>query len=86
MEEHQSGTVHVGRVEWNDDVKNLDAVRREVGMVFQHFNLFPHLTVLENRALPQMLARRTPRVNAEERVRHFFKRVRIPEQAAKFPG
>ncbi|WP_136686038.1 amino acid ABC transporter ATP-binding protein [Falsirhodobacter xinxiangensis] len=86
LEEHQSGTISVSGVELNDDVKNLDAVRREVGMVFQHFNLFPHLTVLENCALPQILARKTSRAEAEERARHFLQRVRIPEQAAKFPG
>ncbi|MGO4851388.1 amino acid ABC transporter ATP-binding protein [Phaeovulum sp. W22_SRMD_FR3] len=86
LEEHQSGLIRVGGVTLDDDLKNLDAVRREVGMVFQHFNLFPHLTVLENCALPQILARKTPRGEAEERARHFLARVRIPEQASKFPG
>ena len=61
LEEHQSGRIAVGGTILDDDLKNLDAVRREVGMVLQHFNLFPHLTVLENCALPQILARRTPR-------------------------
>ena len=86
LEEHQSGSIRVGDVELNDDLKNLDAVRREVGMVFQHFNLFPHLTVLENCALPQILARRTPRAVAVEQARRYLDRVRIPEQADKYPG
>jgi len=86
LEQHQSGTVRVGGTELTDDVKNLDAVRREVGMVFQHFNLFPHLTVLENCALPQILARKIPRTIAEKTARDFLERVRIPEQASKFPG
>ncbi|MDB6454232.1 amino acid ABC transporter ATP-binding protein [Falsirhodobacter sp. 20TX0035] len=86
LEEHQSGIISVGGVELNDDVKNLDAVRREVGMVFQSFNLFPHLTVLENCALPQILARKTPRAQAEEQARALLERVRIPEQAKKYPG
>ncbi|SCY65116.1 amino acid ABC transporter ATP-binding protein [Paracoccus tibetensis] len=86
LEEHQSGTIEVGGTVLNDDLKNLDAVRREVGMVFQHFNLFPHLTVLENCALPQILARRTPRAKAVEQARHYLGRVRIPEQADKYPG
>lgn len=86
LEEHQSGTINVGGVELNDDVKNLDAVRREVGMVFQGFNLFPHLTVLENCVLPQILARKTPRKQAEEQARLLLERVRIPEQALKYPG
>ncbi len=86
LEEHQSGSIVVNGTRLTDDVKKLDAVRREVGMVFQHFNLFPHLTVLENCALPQMLARGTRRAEAEARARTYLERVRIPEQSAKFPG
>ena len=86
LEEHQLGRIAVGGTTLDDDLKNLDAVRREVGMVFQHFNLFPHLTVLENCALPQILARRTPRATAVEQARHYLRRVRIPEQADKYPG
>ncbi|CAM3220583.1 amino acid ABC transporter ATP-binding protein [Paracoccus nototheniae] len=86
LEEYQSGTIRVGQVELNDDLKNLDAVRRDVGMVFQHFNLFPHLTVLQNCALPQILARRTPRAEAVAQARRYLDRVRIPEQADKYPG
>ena len=86
LEVHQAGTIVIGGIELNDDVKNLAAVRREVGMVFQHFNLFPHLTVLENCALPQILARGTKRSEAEARGRKYLERVRIPEQAGKYPG
>jgi general L-amino acid transport system ATP-binding protein len=86
LEKHQSGTISVNGVELNDSLKNIDAVRRDVGMVFQHFNLFPHLTVLENCVLPQRLARRTPATQAEEVAMHYLKRVKIPEQANKYPG
>jgi general L-amino acid transport system ATP-binding protein len=86
LEAHQSGRVVVSGIELGDDVKNLEAIRREVGMVFQHFNLFPHLSVLENCVLPQVLARKTPRPQAIERARRHLTRVRIPEQEAKFPG
>ncbi|CAO3408644.1 amino acid ABC transporter ATP-binding protein [Azospirillum largimobile] len=86
LEEHQAGRIAVNGVELTDSVRNIDAVRREVGMVFQHFNLFPHLSILDNCALPQMLARGTPRREAEERAMHLLRRVRIAEQAAKFPG
>ena len=86
LEQHQSGTVLVNGVELNDDLKKLDSVRRDVGMVFQHFNLFPHLTVLENCALPQILVRGLKRGDAEERARVYLERVRIPEQAGKYPG
>ncbi|PTX00021.1 amino acid ABC transporter ATP-binding protein [Pararhodobacter aggregans] len=86
LEDHQSGSIVVNGTPLTDDLKNLSAVRREVGMVFQHFNLFPHLTVLENCALPQILARGTRRAEAEARARRYLERVRIPEQSAKFPG
>ena len=86
LEEHQSGDIIVNGLTLNDSLKNIDAIRRDVGMVFQHFNLFPHLSVLENCALPQILSRGTPRKLAEERGMEFLERVRIPEQAGKFPG
>jgi general L-amino acid transport system ATP-binding protein len=86
LEEHQRGDIVVNGVTLNDSLKNIDAIRRDVGMVFQHFNLFPHLSVLENCALPQMLSRGTSRKLAEERGMQFLERVRIPEQAQKFPG
>lgn len=86
LEQHQSGTVLVNGVELNDDLKKLDSVRRDVGMVFQHFNLFPHLTVLENCALPQILVRGLKSRDAEDRARVYLERVRIPEQTEKYPG
>ncbi|MCJ9751633.1 amino acid ABC transporter ATP-binding protein [Neorhizobium sp. BETTINA12A] len=86
LEEHQSGHIAVNGIPLDHSVKNIDAIRRDVGMVFQHFNLFPHLTVKENCALPQILSRGTPRKEAEERAMSVLAKVRIPEQAAKFPG
>ena len=86
LEKHEAGTIRVGGIELGDDVRDLSAVRREAGMVFQHFNLFPHLTVLENCALPQVLSRNTRRSEAEERARKYLGRVRILDQASKFPG
>ncbi|HZA50714.1 MAG TPA: amino acid ABC transporter ATP-binding protein [Myxococcaceae bacterium] len=86
LEAHQSGKVIVDRVELDDDPRKIDAVRREVGMVFQTFNLFPHLTVLENLTLAPIWVKRVPRKEAEELAMHFLARVRIPEQARKFPG
>lgn len=86
LEEHQSGSITVNGVRLTDDLRSVESVRREVGMVFQHFNLFPHLSILENCALPQILARGTSRREAEERAMEYLARVRIPEQAAKFPG
>ena len=70
----------------NDDVGNIDEIRREVGMVFQHFNLFPHMTVLENCVLAPMLVRKTPRAQAEAAAMCYLEKVRIPEQAGKYPG
>ena len=86
LEEHQQGDIIVDNVELTNDLKNIDAVRREVGMVFQHFNLFPHLTVLENCALAPIWVKQTPRNEAEEIAMKYLERVKIPEQAAKFPG
>ena len=86
LEEHQQGRLVVDGVELTNDLKNIDTVRREVGMVFQHFNLFPHLTVLENCTLSPMWVRGQPRRDAEELAMQYLERVRIPEQAGKFPG
>ncbi|MCS6778869.1 MAG: amino acid ABC transporter ATP-binding protein [Geminicoccaceae bacterium] len=86
LEEHQRGRIVVDGIELTSDVKNVDAIRREVGMVFQHFNLFPHLTVLENLTLAPMWVRRIPRKEAEETAMFFLERVKIPEQAKKYPG
>ncbi|MGE3290890.1 MAG: amino acid ABC transporter ATP-binding protein [Geminicoccaceae bacterium] len=86
LEEHSAGRITVLGTELNDDVANIDEIRREVGMVFQHFNLFPHMTVLENCALAPMLVRGTSREDAEARARRFLAKVRIPEQADKYPG
>jgi general L-amino acid transport system ATP-binding protein len=86
LEEHQRGSIAVNGTLLNDSLKNLDAIRRDVGMVFQHFNLFPHLTVKENCALPQILSRGVRRKEAEERAMQFLAKVRIPEQAEKYPG
>ena len=86
LEEHQRGQILVDGMELTSDVKNVDAIRREVGMVFQHFNLFPHLSVIENLTLAPMWVRHMPKKEAEEVAMHFLKRVRIPEQAHKYPG
>jgi general L-amino acid transport system ATP-binding protein len=86
LEEHQSGRLLVDGVELTADLKKIDEVRREVGMVFQHFNLFPHLTVLENCTLAPIWVRKMPRAQAEQIARHYLQRVKIPEQAEKYPG
>ena len=86
LEEHQKGTIRVDGVELTPDVKRIDEVRREVGMVFQQFNLFPHLTILENCSLAPIWVRKMPKRQAEEQAMHFLTRVKIPEQAAKYPG
>ena len=86
LEEHQEGTIIVDGIELNNDVKNIDGIRREVGMVFQHFNLFPHLTVLENCTLAPIWVRKTPKAEAEKTAMEFLNRVKIPEQASKYPG
>ncbi len=86
LEEHQQGQIIVAGIELTADVKNIEAIRREVGMVFQQFNLFPHLTVLENLTLAPIWVRKLPRKEAEETARLYLERVRIPEQADKYPG
>ena len=85
LEEHQEGVLRVDGVELSDDVKAIEKIRREVGMVFQQFNLFPHLTVLENLTLAPMWVGKMPRKEAEERAMHNLERVRIAEQAGKYP-
>ena len=79
LETHQSGRVIVDGIELDDDVKKIDTVRREVGMVFQSFNLFPHLTVLQNLTLAPVWVKKVPKKEAEETAMHFLGRVRIPE-------
>src|SRR3954470_23248790 len=86
LEEHQRGKIVVDGVELTNNLKNIDAVRRDVGMVFQHFNLFPHLTVLENCTLAPIWVRKMPKAQAEEIAMKYLKRVRIPDQANKYPG
>ena len=86
LEEHQSGDILVKGTALTSDLKNIETVRREVGMVFQHFNLFPHLTVLENCCLAPIWVKQLPRKEAEEIAMTFLRRVRIPEQALKYPG
>jgi general L-amino acid transport system ATP-binding protein len=86
LEEHQDGQIIVDGTELTDDVKHIDQIRREVGMVFQHFNLFPHLTVLENCALAPIWVRKMPRKEAEEVAMRYLEKVKIPEQAKKYPG
>jgi general L-amino acid transport system ATP-binding protein len=86
LEEHQKGIIRVEGVELTSDLKNIDRIRSEVGMVFQHFNLFPHLTILENCTLAPIWVRKTPKKEADEIAMHFLEKVRIPEQAAKYPG
>ena len=86
LEEHQKGSIVVDGTELTHDLKNIDAIRREVGMVFQQFNLFPHLTVLENCTLAPIWVRKTPRAEAERIAMEYLERVRIPDQAGKYPG
>jgi general L-amino acid transport system ATP-binding protein len=86
LEEHQQGQIVVDSVTLDRDVKHIETVRREVGMVFQHFNLFPHLTVLQNLTLAPIWVRKMPRAQAEEAAMLYLKRVKIPEQAKKYPG
>jgi general L-amino acid transport system ATP-binding protein len=86
LEEHQQGQIIVDDVELTSDVRNIDAIRREVGMVFQQFNLFPHLTVLENLTLAPIWVRKMAKREAEEMAMSYLQRVHIPEQANKYPG
>ena len=86
LEEHQQGDIIVDGIPLSTNLKNIDGVRREVGMVFQHFNLFPHLTVLENCTLAPIWVRKEPKAQAEETAMKFLLRVKIPEQALKYPG
>ncbi len=86
LEEHQQGQIIVDGTELTSDLKNIDKVRSEVGMVFQHFNLFPHLTILENLTLAPIWVRKIPKKDAEETAMHYLHKVKIPEQAHKYPG
>src|ERR1700734_3045789 len=86
LEVHQQGEIVVDGIELTSDVRQIEAIRREVGMVFQQFNLFPHLTVMENLTLAPIWVRKTSRKEAEELAMHFLERVQIPEQAGKYPG
>lgn len=86
LEEHQQGDIIVDGVTLTNDLKNIETIRREVGMVFQHFNLFPHLTILENCTLAPIWVRKTPKAEAVETAMKYLERVKIPEQANKYPG
>ncbi|KAA1287870.1 amino acid ABC transporter ATP-binding protein [Alcaligenes faecalis] len=86
LEEHQQGQIIVAGEELTNDVRQVEAIRRDVGMVFQHFNLFPHLTVMENLTLGPMWVRRKTKAQAQELAMKYLERVRIPEQANKYPG
>ena len=86
LEEHQRGQIIVDGIELTNDIKNIEKVRTEVGMVFQHFNLFPHLTIVENLALGPIWVRKTPKKEAEETAMMYLEKVKIAEQAKKYPG
>jgi len=86
LEEHQKGRIEVDGTVLSSDVKNIDKIRSEVGMCFQHFNLFPHLTILENCTLAPIWVRKIPKREAEETAMHFLEKVKIPDQANKYPG
>ena len=86
LEQHQQGQIIVNGIELTNDIKKIEEIRREVGMLFQNFNLFPHLTVLENLTLAPVWVRKTTKKEAEEIARHYLDRVKIPEQADKYPG
>ncbi len=85
LEEHNAGQIIIDGNELTDQVKNIDAVRREVGMVFQSFNLFPHMTIVKNLMLAQRLVRKIPKAEAHKTAMHFLERVKIPDQADKYP-
>ncbi len=86
LEEHQQGQIIVDGIELTNDIKKIDEVRREVGMCFQHFNLFPHLSIMENCTLAPIWVRGIPKKEAEETAMHFLEKVKIPDQAFKYPG
>ena len=86
LEEHQRGQIFVDGIELTNDIKNIEKVRAEVGMVFQHFNLFPHLTIVENLALGPIWVRKMPKKEAEETAMMYLEKVKIAEQAKKYPG
>jgi len=86
LEEHQRGRIIVDGIELTNDLKNIEKIREEVGMVFQHFNLFPHLTILDNLSLGPIWVRKTPKAEAEETAMFFLEKVHIAEQALKYPG
>jgi general L-amino acid transport system ATP-binding protein len=86
LEEHQRGKIVVDGIELTNNIKNIEKIRAEVGMVFQHFNLFPHLTILDNLTLGPIWVRKTPKKEAEEAAMHYLEKVQIAEQAQKYPG
>ncbi|MFZ7110787.1 MAG: amino acid ABC transporter ATP-binding protein [Desulfatiglandales bacterium] len=86
LEEHQRGRIIVDGIELTNNIKNIEKIREEVGMVFQHFNLFPHLTILDNLTLGPIWVRKVPRREAEETAMHYLEKVHIAEQAKKYPG
>jgi general L-amino acid transport system ATP-binding protein len=86
LEEHQKGQIIVDGIELTNNIKNIEKIRAEVGMVFQHFNLFPHLTILDNLTLGPMWVRKVPRKEAEDAAMHYLEKVQIAEQAKKYPG
>ncbi|SDZ93265.1 general L-amino acid transport system ATP-binding protein [Desulfuromusa kysingii] len=86
LEEHQRGQIIVNGIELSNDIKNIEKVRAEVGMVFQHFNLFPHLSIIDNLTLGPIWVRKTPKKEAEEMAMMYLEKVQIAEQAKKFPG
>ena len=86
LEEHQEGSIIINGVELSQDLKNIDKIRQEVGMVFQHFNLFPHLTILENLTLAPVWVKKMPKEKAREKALGFLKTVQVEEQAHKYPG